>query len=251
LYNRYKVKNNAAKALALKNEIIELEQQRSEALLLNILPESTAQELKANGRAEAKYYDSVTVLFTDFKAFTQVAEQLSPAELVEELDICFRAFDAIVEANGVEKIKTIGDAYMCVAGLPTENKNHAFMALKTAFEMQDFIQSYNDKRRKENKTIFEMRIGLHCGSVVAGVVGNKKFAYDIWGDTVNIAARMEAAGTVGKVNISQTVYEFVKNAFICEHRGKIAAKNKGEIDMYFVENKQQITSKNDFRNNEL
>ncbi len=238
LYNRYKIKNQTAEKLAAKNEIIELERKRSDELLLNILPEATAQELKANGRAEARLYESVTVLFTDFKAFTQVAEQLSAAEIVAELDICFKAFDAIVETNGVEKIKTIGDSYMCVAGLPTENPNHAFSALETAFQMQNFIQHYNQQRLSAKKPLLEMRIGLHSGSVVAGVVGSKKFAYDIWGDTVNIAARMEAAGEIRKINISQTVYDFVQDSFVCLSRGKIAAKNKGEIEMYFVESKK-------------
>ncbi len=238
LYNRYKVKNLMATELEQKNEIIELERKRSDALLLNILPPSIAEELKENGIAKAKLHESVTVLFTDFKSFTQVAEQLSAAELVEELDVCFKAFDEIMERHQIEKIKTIGDAYMCVSGLPSYNPNHAINAVNAAWDLLDFMQIYNQKRLAVNKPLWEMRVGLHSGAVVAGVVGNKKFAYDIWGDTVNIAARMEAAGEAGKVNISQNVHNFVKNSFICEARGKIQAKNKGEIEMYFVERKK-------------
>lgn len=241
LYNRYKVKNQTAKELAEKNEIIEAERKRSDELLLNILPATTAEELKSKGAAAAKYYENVTVLFTDFKSFTQIAEQLSATELVAELDVCFKAFDNIVEKNGVEKIKTIGDAYMCVAGLPNENPKHAYAALYTALEMQAFMKQYNQQRKSQDKPILEMRVGLHSGAVVAGVVGNKKFAYDIWGDTVNIAARMESASEIGKVNISQMVYDFVKNDFICEPRGKILAKNKGEIEMYFVIQEKEPT----------
>jgi adenylate cyclase len=222
--------------LAERNTIIEQERKRSDELLRNILPETTAQELKEKGYAEAKFHDSVTVLFTDFKAFTRIAEQLSAEEIVQELDICFKAFDAIVEKYQIEKIKTIGDAYMCVAGLPITQADHALRAVNAALEMQWFITEYNETRQQQRQEPWEMRIGLHSGSVVAGVVGNKKFAYDIWGDTVNVAARMESAGAVGKVNISQTVFDFVKNAFICEPRGKIAAKNKDEIEMYFVRN---------------
>jgi adenylate cyclase len=241
LYNRYTAKNRTAKELAEKNDIIELERKRSDELLLNILPTKTAEELKTEGKAEAKFYENVTVLFTDFKSFTQIAEQLSARELVAELDICFKAFDDIVAKNGVEKIKTIGDAYMCVAGLPDENPAHAFAALHTALEMQTFMTNYNKQRKAQAKPLLEMRVGLHSGAVVAGVVGNKKFAYDIWGDTVNIAARMEAASEAGKVNISQTVYDFVQNDFICEPRGKISVKNKGEIEMYFVIQEKEPT----------
>lgn len=234
LYNRYQVKNQTAKALAEKNEIIDIERKRSDELLLNILPETVAQELKLKGKAEARLYENVTVLFTDFKSFTQVAEQLSAAELVQELDTCFKAFDDICDEFGIEKIKTIGDAYMCVSGLPIYDANHALNATKAALKMLGFMQSYNTKRHIEGKPIFEMRVGLHTGSVVAGVVGSRKFAFDIWGDTVNIAARMEAAALVGTVNISQSVYELIKNAFICEPRGNIAVKNKGEIEMYYI-----------------
>ncbi len=230
LYNRYRIKTKANQALEEKNEIIEKERQRSDELLLNILPEETANELKENGNAKARKYDSVTVLFSDFKGFTMIAEKLTPEELVAELDACFRGFDAIMDKYNVEKIKTIGDAYMAVGGLPEPNQTHPQNVISAALEMQAFM----DERRKTIDT-FQMRIGIHTGSVVAGVVGNRKFAYDIWGDAVNLAARMESSGEPGKVNISEDTFGLVKTQFKCTSRGKIAAKNKGEVEMYFVE----------------
>jgi class 3 adenylate cyclase/tetratricopeptide (TPR) repeat protein len=236
LYNRNRIKNRANENLLQKNEIIEAEKQRAESLLLNILPAATAAELKEHGKARARSYKSVSVLFTDFKSFTQIAEQLSPEDLVAELDTCFQAFDEILTRHNIEKIKTIGDAYMCAGGLPIENETHPTDVVKAALEMRDFIKKFRIEQRATGKPEFSMRIGIHTGSVVAGVVGTKKFAYDIWGDAVNLAARMENSGEVGKVNISQQTYELVKDKFTCTHRGKISAKNKGEVDMYFVEN---------------
>lgn len=211
------------------------EKQRSEELLLNILPEEVAEELKAKGSADAKQFDEITVMFTDFKGFTQIAEKMSPAELVAEIDICFKAFDAIITRNGLEKIKTIGDSYMCAGGLPVPGSDHANKVVRAALEIQQFMQQHQQDRQSAGKPRFEARIGIHTGPVVAGIVGVKKFAYDIWGDTVNIASRMESSGEAGKVNISGTTYALVKDVFTCTHRGKIEAKNKGEIDMYFVE----------------
>ncbi|MEM1319153.1 MAG: adenylate/guanylate cyclase domain-containing protein [Bacteroidota bacterium] len=235
LYNRYRLKNKANQELASKNQIIEQERQRSEELLLNILPATTAQELKQRGKAAAQRYDSVTVLFTDFKSFTQTTEQLAPEALVEALDQCFRAFDEITSRHGIEKIKTIGDAYMCAGGLPVANTTHAADATQAALEMLAFMSNFNEQRRTQQLPSLETRIGLHSGPVIAGIVGSKKFAYDIWGDTVNTAARMESSGVPGRINISQTTYELIKDQFCCSHRGKIEAKNKGKIDMYFVE----------------
>ncbi len=235
LYNRYLIKNKTNKALEEKNNIIVKEQERSEALLLNILPRSTADELKEKGTAAARKYDSVSVLFTDFKSFTQATEAMPAENLVALLDQCYRAFDAICEKHGVEKIKTIGDSYMCAGGLPEENSSHATDVVKAGLEMQAFMQTINDQRVLQGQPVLEMRVGVHSGSVVAGIVGSKKFAYDIWGDTVNIAARMESSGAVGLVNVSESTYQFIKNSLKCSPRGKIAAKNKGEIDMYFVE----------------
>lgn len=237
LYNRYRIKNAANKKLETQNKIIEEERKRSEKLLLNILPSETAEELKTNGSAKAKSYESVTVLFTDFKSFTQIAEQLSPEELVAELDECFRAFDDITSRFGIEKIKTIGDAYMCAGGLPSRNTTHPVDVVEAALEIQRFMQERKERFLKLGKQTFDTRIGIHTGPVVAGIVGNRKFAYDIWGDTVNTAARMEASGAIEKVNISSTTYELIKDQFECAYRGKIEAKNKGAIDMYFVERK--------------
>jgi class 3 adenylate cyclase len=214
---------------------ISKEKKRSDELLLNILPEETAEELKETGTAKAKSFDSVSVMFTDFKNFTQASEKLSPEELVKEINHCYSEFDKIITRFGIEKIKTIGDAYMCAGGLPVPNHTHAEDVVKAGLEMQQFIQKNKEERLAKNLPYFELRLGIHSGPVVAGIVGIKKFAYDIWGDTVNTAARMESSGEIGKVNISGTTYQLIKEKFKCEHRGKIQAKNKGEIDMYFVD----------------
>lgn len=205
---------------------------RSDELLLNILPSETAKELKKTGSAKARQFDKVTVIFTDFKDFTLLSEKLTPQELVAAIDECFQTFDKIMEKYGIEKIKTIGDAYMAAGGLPVPNQTNAVDVVKGALEMRDFIVHHKEEKGEK---AFEMRIGVHTGPVVAGIVGIKKFQYDIWGDTVNTASRMETSGEPGKVNISGTTYELVKDEFLCEHRGKIKAKNKGDIDMYFVD----------------
>lgn len=235
LFNRNRIKTRSNKELTEKNSIIEQERKRSDELLLNILPESTAIELKTTGKAKAKKYDSVSVLFTDFKNFTQIAEKLTAEELVAELDACFKGFDIITEKYGIEKIKTIGDAYMCAGGIPTENNTHPFDTVNAGLEMIEFLHNYQLSKIQQGLPYFQVRIGIHTGPIVAGVVGTRKFAYDIWGDTVNLAARMESSGEPGKVNISQTTFDLVKDHFACTHRGKVDAKNKGQIDMYFVE----------------
>lgn len=214
---------------------IRKEKERSEELLLNILPSEVAEELKQKGYCEAKLFNAVTVLFTDFKNFTLISEKLSPNELVNEINLCYSAFDSIISRYVIEKIKTIGDSYMCASGIPVGNTAHAVDVIHAAFEMLDFMNRIKEKRREEGKPFFEIRIGCHTGPVVAGIVGIKKFAYDIWGDTVNIASRMESSGEEGKINISGTTYSLVKDKFHCIHRGKIEVKNKGGIDMYFVE----------------
>ncbi len=228
-------KFNSNRKLASKNQEIELERQKSDTLLLNILPEETAQELKETGYAQPHSYELVTVMFTDFKGFTQISEKLTPEELVKKLEYCFTKFDEICERNNLEKIKTIGDAYMCAGGVPVANTSNPKDAVQAGLEMQKFMKDWKTSQEKVGEPAFELRLGIHTGSVVAGVIGKNKFAYDIWGDAVNLAARMESSGEVGKVNISETTYAHVKNDFECEHRGKITAKNKGEIDMYFVE----------------
>jgi class 3 adenylate cyclase len=207
---------------------------RSDELLLNILPSEVAEELKQKGSTEAKQFDEVTVMFTDFKNFTQISEKLSPSELVSEIDNCCKAFDNIITNHNIEKIKTIGDSYMCAGALPVPNKTNATDVVSAAIGIQQYMYNYSQNRIKEGKEILEIRIGVHTGAVVAGVVGIKKFAYDIWGDTVNIASRMESSGEAGKIKISASTYELVKDKFTCTYRGKIHAKNKGEIDMYFV-----------------
>lgn len=213
---------------------------RSDELLLNILPYETAQELKEKGSADAKLIDEVTVIFTDFKGFTALSEKLSPEELVEDLNECFSEFDRIMEKYGIEKIKTIGDAYMAAGGLPTPNSTHPVDCVKAALEMREFVEEGKKHKRQAGLPFFEIRIGVHTGPVVAGIVGIKKFQYDIWGDTVNTASRMESSGEIGKVNISEATYELLKDdaQFSFECRGKVAAKGKGEMEMYFVE---QIT----------
>lgn len=217
-------------------KIIEKERDRSDNLLLNILPAEVAEELKEKGEAIARDFDLVTVLFTDFKGFTQVSEKLTANELVDELNYCFKGFDRIMEKYGIEKIKTIGDAYMAVGGLNDPAKDAAASTARAALEMQEFVLARKNARESGGHQAFDMRVGLHSGPVVAGIVGIKKFQYDIWGDTVNTAARMESAGQVGKVNISQATYELVceEKGFSFENRGKIDAKGKGELDMYFV-----------------
>ena len=235
LYSRFAAKRRAAKSLEEKNKQIEEERQRSDELLLNILPAPIAEELKVKGKAQARQYQEATVLFSDFKNFTSIAEQLSPEELVEELDKSFKAFDFIIsQYEDLEKIKTIGDAYMCASGL-NDRKALPNNMIKAALEMQAFLEEQKQERIRLGKPYFEARIGIHTGAVVAGVVGVKKFAYDIWGDTVNTAARVEANSEPGKVNISETTYNLIKYAFQCTHRGKVEAKNKGLLDMYFVE----------------
>jgi|GEM_PF-1426773 len=223
------------KLLASQKEVISSEKEKSEQLLLNILPQATTEELKAHGSARPRYFDQVSVLFTDFKGFTQIAESLSPKALVDVIHHSFSAFDSIARAHGIEKIKTIGDAYMAAGGLPTPNSTHPVDVVTAALEIRDFILTHHQERVAQGLPGFEIRLGIHTGPVVAGIVGLHKFQYDIWGDTVNLAARMESSGEIGKVNISQSTYDLVKDHFSCTYRGEIEAKNKGKIAMYFVD----------------
>lgn len=232
----------SSKKLTQSNKIIsqqkiEVEKQRnrSDDLLLNILPENIADELKQNGLVVPKYYPNVTVLFADFKNFTGISAKLTPEQLVNEIDYYFQNLDLLMEKYGIEKIKTIGDAYMCVSGLNSDAGTHAKTMVRLALDIQKFMEEDKATRKREKRQIWELRIGINSGSVVGGVVGSKKFAFDIWGDTVNVASRMESNGEVGKVNISQDVYLQIKDEFLCTHRGRIPIKNKDEVDMYFVE----------------
>jgi ligand-binding sensor domain-containing protein/class 3 adenylate cyclase/predicted metal-dependent HD superfamily phosphohydrolase len=217
-----------------QKELLEKEKEKAETLLLNILPSETAEELKAKGKATARQYRMTSIMFTDFKSFTKIAENIPAQDLVAELDNYFKKFDAIIEKYDVEKIKTIGDAYMCAGGIPIRNKSNPIDIVLAGLEIQRFMTTYNSSKSKKGGKGWGLRIGIHTGSVIAGVVGIKRFAYDIWGDSVNIASRIEAASKIGKVNISGVTYEFVKEFFTCEYRGKIKAKNKGNIDMYYV-----------------
>jgi adenylate cyclase len=210
------------------------ERQKSDRLLLNILPEAIADELKVRDRVKPLGYESASVLFTDFVGFTQIAESLTPEQLIEELDNCFREFDRIARRNRLEKIKTIGDSYMAAGGIPQPSPTHAIDCVLCALEIQRFMTIMMEERAASSKPYWQLRLGIHSGPLVAGVIGQEKFAYDVWGDTVNIASRLESSGAAGRINISAATYELVKDFFACEYRGKVKAKNKGEIEMYFV-----------------
>jgi len=227
IYRNYRIK-------AKTNKILDKKNMQINSLLLNILPEEIADELEKNGKAAPRHYDDVSVLFTDFKGFTSIADKLTPEEVVAELNTCFEAFDDIVEKNNLEKIKTIGDSYMCAGNIPTPDADHVCKMIKASLEMLSFIDDYNKKKLELGKPVWDIRIGVHVGPVVAGVVGKKKYAYDIWGSTVNIASRMESSGMPGMVNISATTYDQVKNKYACDYRGKLYAKNVGDVDMYFI-----------------
>jgi len=221
--------------LSEQKEIILREKQKSDDLLLNILPKEVAEELKETGHSEAHQFDNVTVIFTDFVNFTQVSEHLTPKELVNEIHTCFKAFDEIIGRYGLEKIKTIGDAYLAVSGLPTSDTKHAHRVVAAALEIRDFVEKHKEDNIDHGKEFLDVRIGIHSGPVIAGIVGVKKFAYDIWGDTVNTAARMEQSSTPGRITVSETTYDLIKQGFICEDRGEINAKHKGKVHMYYVD----------------
>lgn len=222
------------KLLETKNASLMEEKQKSDNLLLNILPEQISNELKDTGKTKARSYERVSVMFADFVDFTKVAEKLNPEDLVFTIGEYFEAFDKILEKYEVEKIKTVGDAYVCAAGLPNPSLDNACLMVRVAFNFLEAIDELKVRHQLNGKEAFDVRIGINTGSLVAGVVGFKKFAYDIWGDTVNTAARMQEKSMPNRINISGTTYEHIKGEFDCEYRGKIAAKNKGEIDMYFV-----------------
>ena len=210
------------------------EKEKSEQLLLNILPAEVAEELRTKGAADPVHFDSVTVMFTDFKGFTGVAESMTPRDLVFELDKCFSYFDSVIDRYNLEKLKTIGDAYMCAGGIPVSNQTHMIDCILAALEIQGFMSQMAEIKKEQGLPYWELRLGIHTGPLIAGVIGEKKFAYDVWGDTVNTASRMESSGRPGRINISRNLHKEVQEFFDCEYRGKIVAKNKGEIDMYFV-----------------
>lgn len=214
--------------------LLKEEQQKSEQLLLNILPYSVAQELKAEGTTRPVYYESVTVMFTDFAGFTSISQHISAARLVEELDAWFTKFDEISREYGLEKIKTMGDSYMCCAGIPMPRRSHAVDTVLAAMRIQSFAHGKAEAQSEAGLPVWRLRLGIHTGPIVAGVVGRAKFAYDVFGDTVNTASRFESCGEPGRINVSKATYEAVREYFDCTYRGKVDAKGKGAVDMYFV-----------------
>jgi adenylate cyclase len=223
-----------AALVALLARNLEGERRKSERLLLNVLPASVAEELKRSDEARPRHYASATVLFTDFVGFTSIAERLTPDELVAELDRCFRAFDEIAARHGLEKIKTIGDSYMAAGGVPRENETHAVDCIRAAIEIVRFMDDLREEKRAAGLACWEARVGIHSGPLVAGVIGREKFAYDVWGDTVNTASRMESSGAPGRINVSASTRALAGDAFAWEPRGLVAAKGKGEVEMFFV-----------------
>ncbi|MEZ4740663.1 MAG: adenylate/guanylate cyclase domain-containing protein [Flavobacteriales bacterium] len=228
--DRERLENTVAKRTAE----LASEKDRSDALLRNILPASTAEELKTKGSADAQRYERSTVLFSDFKGFTTFSSLMDSDTLVSELDHYFRLFDELSERYGIEKIKTIGDAYMCASGIPEPTPSHALDMVLMGLGMVEAVEKSNQDRAAKGKTQWPIRIGIHSGPVITGVVGRKKFAYDVWGDTVNLASRMESNSEAGKVNISGTTYAQVIDYIDVQPRGPINVKGKGELNMYFV-----------------
>lgn len=210
------------------------EKNKSEKLLLNILPTEIVKELKIHETAKPVHYDLVSVMFTDFKGFTRISELMSPEELVAELDKCFSYFDSLMEKYHLEKLKTIGDSYMCAGGIPQKNHTHPIDCVLAAMEIQAYMRRLKNDKLSKNEDYWELRLGIHTGPLVAGIIGDKKFSYDVWGDTVNIASRMESSGLVDKINISKSTYELISGLFECQSRGMVDAKNKGQIEMYLV-----------------
>lgn len=225
----------AEERLGAQNEEIAKQKKKSDELLLNILPFETAEQLKKKGFAKSKQYKLVSILFTDFKDFSRLTNQLNSQELVEQLNFYIQKFDEIIENHFIEKIKTIGDAYMCAGGLPLRNKSNPINVTLAGLQIQKFMRDQAEEKEKNNEKAWELRLGIHTGEVIAGVIGKKKFAYDIWGDAVNKASRMEQSGEVGKVNVSGDTYEYIKDYFDCTYRGQVEVKNNVQLEMYFVD----------------
>ncbi len=217
-----------------KNREIIDQKEKAEHLVSNLLPKQTAEELQSTGKVSSRRFRMVTVLFSDIHGFTKIVEQMNPEDLIDELDKFFMHFDSVVEKYNIEKIKTVGDAYMCAGGIPNKNRTNPIEVILAAMEIQQYMKNMKINSKGGKKAIWGLRIGVHTGPVIAGVVGTKKVSYDIWGDTVNTASRMESSGSVSEINISAMTYMLVRNFFICEYRGRMPVKYKGNIDMYFV-----------------
>jgi len=233
--NNAQLYDNLEEKIYERTKELNLAKEKSDELLQNILPVDIAQEIKIHGFAKPRLFNQVTIMFADFQNFSQICEKLGTDQLVEEINYFYTVFDKIIGKHKIEKIKTIGDCYMCAGSIPNEEDIHPHPTLYAAIDIQEFMKQERQRRENTDKLQFDIRIGLHTGPVVAGVVGLRKFAYDIWGDAVNIASRMESNGEIGKINISDTTYELVKDQFDCTFRGNIKIKNKGTIDMYFVD----------------
>ena len=234
IYRNYNNKKHLTISLMNQKKELEKEKKKSDKLLLNILPFEIAEELKKYGKASVKQYNMVSVMFADVKGFTMLCEEITPFELISELDNYFERIDLIIEQNKIEKIKTAGDSYMCAGGVPIANKSNPIDMVLASLAIQKYMKEVNKEKIIHNKPLWQMRIGIHTGPLLAGVIGKNKFAYDIWGDTVNVAARLESTAEAEKVNVSGETYQFIRNYFDCTFRGRIPAKNKGDIDMYFV-----------------
>ncbi len=224
----YKYKIN--KQLKERTRELEEERNKSDNLLHNIFPSEVVKELKETGSVEPKEFTSTTLLFTDFQGFTAISSGMHPQQLVSELNDIFKNFDVIIDRHGLEKLKTMGDSYMVVGGLPKETNDHAYQVVTAALEMQEYLK----ERNQTSKNKWQMRAGVHSGNVVAGVVGKNKFTYDVWGNTVNIANIMERYGTPGKINITTQTYELIKDCFDCAYHGSVDIAGNGKLDMYFV-----------------
>jgi len=221
--------------IELQKQSIEAEKKKSEDLLQNILPMEIARQLTKKGVAKPKAFKDASVLFTDFVGFSNLTRTYDTLQLIEILDQYFQRFEEISDGHFLEKIKTIGDAYMCAGGLPRTNKSHAFDTVLAALEIKKYVLDMVAVDIEQGKMPWSIRIGVHSGEVIAGVIGRKKFAYDIWGDTVNVASRMQEASIPGKINISETTYEKIKDYFVCIPRGEMPLKNIGSLSMYFVD----------------
>jgi class 3 adenylate cyclase len=214
---------------------LEIERQKSENLLLNILPRPIAQRLKEDQSVIADHYNSATVLFTDIVGFTKLSENLTPSELVRFLNQIFSTFDSLVEKYRLEKIKTVGDAYMVAGGIPEPRPDHVDAVADLALEMRDSLTSFHTEKTQS----VCMRTGIHTGPAVAGVIGTKKFIYDVWGDTVNTASRMESHGVGGEIQVSEATYKVLKDKYILEQRGMIEIKGKGRLMTYWLQGKNK------------